>query len=229
MACDPTQLLADAECLRQCIPGGAVPAVSLSLLCQLVSGTTLGPYVLKAGDTMTGPLVFTNVASNNVQVPFVWARFADANTTTTPSLEELYHEVSGSVGGAANGCGVSMDFRCDSDTADRQLQCRITSTWTTVANATRTADLRFLPVINAATTEALRVNNVLVDARNGTFFGVAGIQVVSARSTGWATFGAGVANKNAAALDTATVTTAQLAQIVKALMDALIAHGLIGA
>lgn len=204
-------------------------AVNVSLLCQLVSGATSGPYVLKTGDTMTGPLAFTNLATNNVQVPFVWARFADASNNTEPVLAELYHEVSGGAGGGALGCGVAMDFRTDTDTADRQLQARIFTTWTTVANATRTSDLRISPVINAVTTEALRISNALVDARNGTFFGVAGTQVVSGRNTGWATFGAGASNKNAAALDTGTVTTAQLAQIVKSLMDALIAHGLIGA
>ena len=122
-----------------------------------------------------------------------------------------------------------MDFRADSATLDRQLACRIISIWTNATQATLTSEFRLLPLLNAVTTEALRINNTLVDARNGTFFGVAGTQVVSARNTGWATFGAGASNKNAAALDTGTVTTAQLAQIVKSLLDALILHGLIGA
>lgn len=204
-------------------------AVNVSLLCQLVSGATSGPYVLKAGDTMTGSLVFTNLVSNNVQVPFVWARLADANNNTQPVLTELYHEVSGGAGGGAINCGAGLDFRTDSDTTDRQLQIRMISLWTNATHATRTAELRFIPTINGVSNnDALRINSTLIDARNGTFFGVAGTQVVSARNTGWATFGAGASNKNAAALDTGTVTTAQLAQIVKSLMDALILHGLIG-
>jgi hypothetical protein len=53
----------------------------------------------------------------------------------------------------------------------------------------------------------------------------AGTKVVSARNTGW-TAATGTSTKTT--FDTTTVTTQQLAERVKALMDALIAHGLIG-
>lgn len=55
-----------------------------------------------------------------------------------------------------------------------------------------------------------------------------GTKVVGGRDTGWTTF-TGTANKNAGALDTGTATTAQVAQVVKSIMDALITHGLLGA
>jgi hypothetical protein len=122
---------------------------------------------------------------------------------------------------------VSIDFRADSATLDRQNAVRLSSVWTNAAQATLTSDFRILPLLNAVTTEALRINTTLVDARNGTFFGVAGTQVVSARNTGWTTF-TGVSTKNAGAFDTGTCTTAQLASVVKALFDALVTHGLIG-
>jgi hypothetical protein len=51
------------------------------------------------------------------------------------------------------------------------------------------------------------------------------VQVVGARRTGW-TAASGSATRTA--FDTTTVTTAQLAERVKALLDDLIAHGLIG-
>ncbi len=51
------------------------------------------------------------------------------------------------------------------------------------------------------------------------------VQVVGARRTGW-TAATGTATRTT--YDTATVTTAQLAERVKALLDDLIAHGLIG-
>lgn len=54
----------------------------------------------------------------------------------------------------------------------------------------------------------------------------AGVQVVNTRRTGW-TAASGVATRTTFA--TGTVTTAQLAERVKALIDDLIAHGLIGA
>ena len=54
---------------------------------------------------------------------------------------------------------------------------------------------------------------------------VAGTQVVAARRTGW---GAPTGTATRSAFDTASVTTAQLAERVKALIDDLRTHGLIG-
>lgn len=59
-----------------------------------------------------------------------------------------------------------------------------------------------------------------------THWSVNGYQVVGARVTGWAATYAGSATRST--FDTTTVTTAQLAERVKALIDDLIAHGLIG-
>ncbi len=59
-----------------------------------------------------------------------------------------------------------------------------------------------------------------------THWRVDGAQVVGARITGW-TAATGTATRTT--FDTATVTTAQLAERVKALLDDLITHGLIGA
>ena len=257
MACDTTQLLQDAKCILTCVPAGMIPAVSLAALCNITGGTMSAVFVAKTGDTMSGSLVLPSsqtalqlggttssfpalgnsgalaqfrLADNsnyaNVQVGFLQANDVDANNNTQPVALECYHDTVG--GGGANSCGVSIDFRADSDTTDRQQQVRISSLWLNATHAARTADLRIFPTLNGVSTEALRISNTLVDARGGTFFGVAGTQVVGARNTGWATFGAGASNKNAAALDTATVTTAQLAQIVKAMMDMMITHGLIG-
>ena len=60
-----------------------------------------------------------------------------------------------------------------------------------------------------------------------THWRVGGHQVVGARVTGWAATYAGSATRST--FDTTTVTTAQLAERVKALLDDLITHGLIGA
>jgi hypothetical protein len=235
-------------------------AVNVSLLCQLVSGSTIGPYVLKAGDTMTGALVVPattglkiggvtstwvglsavagppgilqartadNSAYASVQLGFTQANQVDALPATQPVALEAYHEISGGVGGGTVNTGVSIDMRGDTDTADRQQQVRLTSLWNVAAQATRTSELRIQPLLTGTATEALRINNVLVDARNGAFFGVAGTQVVSARNTGWTTF-TGASTKNAGGFDTGTCTTAQLASVVKAMFDAMQTHGLIG-
>jgi hypothetical protein len=60
----------------------------------------------------------------------------------------------------------------------------------------------------------------------GGFYRVDGVKVVGNRATGWA---AATGTGSRATFDSATVTTAQLAQRLKALLDDLIGHGLIGA
>lgn len=65
-------------------------------------------------------------------------------------------------------------------------------------------------------------------ALHASLFGVAGTQVVGARDTGWTTF-TGAVTKNAGGFDTGTCTTAQLASVVKSMLDALVTHGLLGA
>lgn len=57
-------------------------------------------------------------------------------------------------------------------------------------------------------------------------FRVNNVRVVAARRTGW---GSPTGTASRVAFDTSTATTADLAQRLKALIDDLIAHGLIGA
>jgi hypothetical protein len=258
MPCDVDEILQEANCILAYIPPGAMQAVKVSLMCQLAGGGTNMLFVLKAGDTMTGALVLTNsqtalqiggttasfpaigvsagllqirLADNSnygiLQSGFTQVNVVDANNNTQPVALEAYHETSGGAGGGAVNDGVSVDFRADSDTTDRQQQVRLSSLWNVAAHATRTSELRVISTILGVATEALRVSNAQVDARNAAVFAVAGTQVVGPRNTGWTTF-AGTANKNAGGLDTGTCTTAQLAQVVKSVVDALIAHGLIG-
>lgn len=256
MACDIPTLLDEAKCLECKIPQGLLPYTQLAALCALAGTGGGGLFVLRTGDTMTGELELPSalpslqfggttssfpalgnsgaflqarLADNSAyaifQAGFTQANQVDTSINTQPVAFEAYHDTSS--GTPAANCGVAIDMRADSATVDRQLQARLTSLWNVATDATRTSELRVSTVLTGTTTEALRVNNTLVDARNGTFFGVAGTQVVSARNTGWTTF-AGTANKNAGGLDTGTATTAQVAQVVKSIMDALIAHGLIG-
>ena len=67
---------------------------------------------------------------------------------------------------------------------------------------------------------------VVGNADVGGHYRVDAVKVVGNRVTGW---GAATGISSRAAFDTATVTTAQLAQRLKALLDDLTSHGLIGA
>lgn len=106
---------------------------------------------------------------------FAWFVGTDASGNTSPVVAEAYHEVSGSVGGGGVSGGVAFDFRCDSDTADRQLQARVSSLWDVATNATRTSHIRISPVLNAVTTEAVRIANAGLDLQNGTPLRIAGV------------------------------------------------------
>lgn len=64
-----------------------------------------------------------------------------------------------------------------------------------------------------------------VSIATGKTYQVNGVPVVGARATGW-TAATGTATRTA--FDTTTVTTSELAERVKALIDSLITHGLIG-
>lgn len=82
-------------------------------------------------------------------------------------------------------------------------------------------------LINTGTSDGLSKTYVAGDigVSPGSTYRVNGVQVVSARRTGW---GAPTGTATRAAFATTTVTTAQLAERVKALIDDLTAHGLIG-
>lgn len=70
-----------------------------------------------------------------------------------------------------------------------------------------------------------KLDTTALDVVNGCVYKVSGTQVVSTRKTGW-TAATGTATRTTFA--TTTVTTEVLAQHVKALIDDLISHGLIG-
>ena len=84
-------------------------------------------------------------------------------------------------------------------------------------------------LINSVTDDAsgakLQVNGA-VNLTSGNSYKINNVQLVNARKTGW-TAATGTASR--ATFATNTVTTEQLAQRVKALLDDLISHGLIGA
>jgi hypothetical protein len=91
--------------------------------------------------------------------------------------------------------------------------------WSTVDQG-----LDYAPIsIDFASGDATSAGNFGVAA--GKAYKVNAIQVVGARVTGWA---APTGNTSRATFDTTTVTTAQLAERLKALIDDLTTHGLIG-
>ncbi|MFM6453108.1 MAG: hypothetical protein ACKPH7_15015, partial [Planktothrix sp.] len=73
--------------------------------------------------------------------------------------------------------------------------------------------------------QKIAIENLSGRVQSTSGFSVGGNQVVSARRTGWTT-PTGTATRTA--FSTATVTLPQLAERVKALIDDLTAHGLIG-
>lgn len=61
ISCDPNDLLTAANCIQSCLTQGQMEAIQTKLLCDIASVFTsgtggTGPWVLKAGDVMTGAL-----------------------------------------------------------------------------------------------------------------------------------------------------------------------------
>lgn len=84
--------------------------------------------------------------------------------------------------------------------------------------------LDYLPLeVDPATAVVTAAADLFIPATKGYYVGL--LKVVGARRTGW-TVATGTATRTA--FDTGTVTTTQLAERVKALIDDLVAHGLIG-
>lgn len=101
------------------------------------------------------------------------------------------------------------------DSADSGFSCDSNGDISIVSNS-----VQQLTVSSAGTVFAENV-----DLASGKVYEINGTQVVGARVTGWAA-ATGTATRTTFA--TSTVTTQQLAERVKALVDDLIAHGLIG-
>ena len=206
----------EAESMRSFLQASGEPFLSLG-------GVTAAAAGLKVEST-AGPLLQARLGDDsgfaNFQAGFIQANALDASNNTQPVALEAYHEVSGGVGQGAANCGVSVDWRADDATADRQLGMRVATLWEDATHATLRSQARFSLSNAGATLEVLRLTSTGIS-----LFQTA---VVGARNTGWTTF-TGTANKNAGGLDTGTATTAQVAQVVKSILDALIAHGLLGA
>ena len=79
--------------------------------------------------------------------------------------------------------------------------------------------------LTAAAAEIARFESGGLNLASTKVMSVAGTQVVTSRRTGW---GAPTGTATRTTFATGTVTTAQLAERVKALIDDLISHGLIG-
>jgi hypothetical protein len=223
MACDPATLLEQAKCIQTCIPAGMMAAAQLGALCQITTGLP----TLNVGTDGSTPAFLT--VDPNASAPFILTRHVADNA---PAILRIQKKgTTGNIDGAVaiNDNLARLDFYAWDGTsfnAGSVFQLTANENWTPAARGSR---LTCTVVANGATatTEVLRMTTVSIDARNGAVFAVAGTQVVSARNTGWTTF-TGASTKNAGGFDTGTVTTAQLASVVKAMFDALVTHGLIG-
>lgn len=157
--------------------------------------------VNKAGDTFTGQVVVTD--PTNV---FTQPKLLVSVGGGSASGEVGFHSDGASVGNKNWGAGVSRDFSCF-------RIMRYTDDW-------------------SGFTECIRVGTDYLDLSNpyanalAVGYKIGGLKVVGGRKIGWAA-PTGTATRTTFA--TSTVTLPQLAERLKALIDDLTAHGLIGA
>lgn len=118
--------------------------------------------------------------------------------------------------------GLRLGFDAESTNFSRYRMAEIRA----ITNASQ-QNLMQLIVYNGATPNSVSIDRFgSVDITTGAVLRIAGAAVLGARRTGWAV-PSGTATRTTFA--TSTVTLAQLAERVKALIDDLTAHGLIGA
>lgn len=96
ISCDPNDLLTAAACIQSCLTEGQMEAIQTKLLCDIASvftggggGGGTGPWVLKAGDTMTGAL---NI--NLGSTPSVTGGILHISTDTTATGLTVFEQAS---------------------------------------------------------------------------------------------------------------------------------------
>jgi len=218
MACDPNTLLQDAACIQRCLTPGQYPLAMLSALCQIASFS--GPWLPLAGGTLTGQLT----VSHSGAVSTDWVR--QAADTQGVSLQMSKRGQVGDVNGVVLANTGLFQLRAfgwngAAFASAGRIQVSVDPS-ADFSGLNSGSFVRFQAVIPGTTveTEFARFNS--------TGLSLFGTQVVGPRNTGWTTF-TGASTKLAGAFDTGTVTTPQLASVVKAMLDAMITHGLLGA
>jgi len=190
----------------------------LSALCQIASFS--GPWLPLSGGTLTGQLT----VSHSGAVSSNWIR--QAADTQGVSLEMSKRGQLGDANGVVQANTGLFQLRAfgwngAAFAGAGRMQINVDASGD-FSGLNSGSYVRFFGVVPATT----------VEIEFGRFSSVGlslfGTQVVGPRNSGWTTF-TGASTKNAGGFDTGTVTTAQLASVVKAMFDAMVTHGLIGA
>lgn len=193
-------------------------------------------YALKTGDTFTGAVNIGVDGTDNARL--VVDPDAAAPITLTRHVADnapaiLRVQKKGTTGNADGASAVNDNLaRVDFYAWDGSgffpgavFQLVANQAWTGSAHGSRIT-LNVVADGGTSTVEMVRFTATALDLRNGAVLQSGGTQVVDSRKTGW-TAATGTATRTTFA--TTTVTTELLAQRVKALIDDLISHGLIGA
>lgn len=182
-------------------------------------GTTFGTVRFKNSGTATPPLA---------------AESTDASASVA-DLVELYRN-SGSP--ADNDAGHAIVAYLNNGSAAKTAGGRIKTDFPTVTASNENMRWLFDTIVGGTMAQRLAIwQGLVVGAPSGGDMGVgtintyadyyhSGTKVVTSRRTGWS---AATGTPTRTSFATSTVTTAQLAERVKALIDDLISHGLIGA
>lgn len=140
----------------------------------------------------------------------------DSGTGNEPYVLALDHATSGT---PAAGFGTRLVFRSQTTTTASQDQFLVLTQWNTATHASRTTDVYFYCYDSGG-------------ARNGLYLGANGsaptIGFLGAVAQTRVTFAAATGTADRTTFDTTTVTTAALAQRVKAIIDDLRSFGLYG-
>jgi hypothetical protein len=148
------------------------------------------------------------------------------DTAVTNTVDHFLLTSLNSSGTPAANYGTGILISLKSATVNDRNAVSIDGIWTDATDATRTSAFQVRTVSSGgALTTRLTVGATAVNLASGVNLQINSTQVVTSRRTGWA---AATGTPTRTTFDTTTVTLPQLAERVKALLDDLITHGLIG-
>ncbi len=176
-----------------------------------------------------------SAADNLLRLDLANARVAinDSSATTLASALSVNREGTGNTGVLAvsnynttNGNTADLEFVSKDSGGAREAFALLRTVLLDHTNGSEASDLRFFTRNAGVNTERFRADASGINLAAGHVLRVNDTQVVTSRRTGW---GAPTGTATRTTFATSTVTLPQLAERVKALIDDLTTHGLIGA
>jgi hypothetical protein len=198
----------------------AYPSGSRTPWLQIVGETADTASQLVYGAGSLTPAILVARAGGNIAAPTV------PGTLTCGQVSYYMYDGAGGFGQTSRVVGFAESATSGNTPGGVRVEVATSGNAVPNSEAVRVTSAGNVLIGNTTGTERLSVTGNIAATSSGNTFMVGGTAVVGSRKAGW---GAATGTATRTTFATSTVTTTQLAERVKALIDDLISHGLIGA